>query len=159
MDSSGHSEEHASAPVPASLAVSAGFLLGRVSRILQENNEKALAPLHLSLRELGVMRVVGDEGPLTQQALGKRINLDRTSVVQVVDELEKRQFLTRVQNEQDRRSNLLYLTVRGKKTLAAAIKITNKVQTTFLAPLGDEEWQTIKSGLIKLLQHHLPENG
>jgi DNA-binding MarR family transcriptional regulator len=141
--------------VPASLARSAGFLLGRTARILQENNEAALAPLRLSLRELGVMRVVDDEGPLTQQAVGKRFNLDRTTVVQVVDALEKREFLTRVQNEHDRRSNLLFLTVRGKKTLAAAIKITNKEQASFLAPLDDAQWQQMQASLIKLLQHHL----
>jgi DNA-binding MarR family transcriptional regulator len=151
-------DQHDLKVVPSSLANSAGFLLGRAARIVREMTETALEPLQLSPRELGVMRIIEDEGPLSQHALGKRHNLDRTTVVQVIDGLAKREFLTRIANEQDRRSNLLFLTTRGKKTLAAANKITTKLQTSFLSPLDDAEWQSLKAILIKLIEHHLPES-
>ena len=146
--------EHTRSKVPASLAQSAGFLLSRSARLLQERNELVLEPLKLSLRELGAMRIIDDEGPLTQQALGERHNIDRTTVVQIIDGLEKRDLLTRVTNEQDRRSNLLYLTPRGKKTLTAALKLVNKQQESFLAPLDQSERDAFFHSLNKLLQHN-----
>jgi DNA-binding MarR family transcriptional regulator len=150
------SEQQEFIPIPPSLADTAGFLLGRAGRIIHDNVEKSLAVLKLSTRELGILRIV-DEGPLTQQALGKKHNIDRTTVVQLIDVLEQRELLTRVANSADRRSNLLYLTKRGKKTLAQGVKLAEKEQAKFLAPLEDAEWQSLRLILTKLIEYHMSQ--
>jgi DNA-binding MarR family transcriptional regulator len=103
-------------PIPISLANSAGFLLNRAAQIILDVNEQALVPLKLSPRDVGMLRVIASEGPLSQQAIGKKHNIDRTTVVQIIDSLESRDLVTRVTNQSDRRSNSLYITPRGKKT-------------------------------------------
>jgi DNA-binding MarR family transcriptional regulator len=139
---------------PQGLLNSAGFLLNRLGRRLRVRLNLALAPLQLTTQELGLLRIINEHGPLTQQSLGKKNLTDRTTVVHLLDTLEERQLVVRTRNQADRRSHLLYLTPRGKKTLSRAIKITEREQAEFLQPLTGDEWQGVRSSLIKLLLHH-----
>jgi len=141
-------------PVPEVLANSAGFLLNRATRIIREMNEHVLSVLQLSPRELGILRIIDSEGPLTQQALGKKHSVDRSTVVQIIDDLEQRQLVTRVANKVDRRSNLLYLTKRGQKTLSQAVRLIENQQKVFLEPIEDAEWELLRVCLIKLINAH-----
>lgn len=141
--------------VPDCLSHSAGYLMNYNARIIRERLEVALEPLHLSLRELGIMRILESEGPLLQNELGKRQGIDRTSVVQLIDQLEKREFVQRTQNKDDRRSKFLFLTPRGRKTLSQALRLVEKEQKGFLSPLSAEEWETMRLLLLKLLSAHL----
>ena len=150
-------ENSAPSAVPACLSHSAGYLMNYNARIIRERLESALLPLHLSLRELGIMRILESEGPLLQNELGKRQGIDRTSVVQLIDQLEKREFVQRAQNRDDRRSKFLFLTPRGRKTLSQALRLVEKEQRIFLAPLAPQEWETMRLLLLKLLSAHLSE--
>ena len=141
--------------VPESLANSIGYLLNFNGHIIRERLEHVLEPLNLSLRELGVLRILESEGPLSQHVLGRRHNIDRTTTVQVIDQLEARQLVLRSQNIEDRRSNLLFLTPRGRKTLSRAIKLVNKEQSLFLSPLSDEDGNALFRILVQLLSFHL----
>jgi DNA-binding MarR family transcriptional regulator len=143
--------------IPESLSNSIGYLLNFNGKIIRERLELVLAPLNLSLRELGVLRILESEGPLSQHVLGRRHNIDRTTTVQVIDQLEERQLVLRSQNVEDRRSNLLFLTPRGRKTLSRAIKLVNKEQNAFLAPIAESDRELLFSILCKLLSHHLTE--
>src|SRR5271163_1077455 len=89
--------------VPECLSQAAGFLLNRTARIIRDRVTHALLPLRLSPRDVGMLRILAEEGPLSQQALGKKHNIDRTTVVQIVDEMEGRQLMIRVTNVEDRR--------------------------------------------------------
>lgn len=145
-------------PIPESLADSAGFLLNRTSRILQELNEEALGPLKLAHRELGLLRILDGEGPVSQHVIGRRHNIDRTTVVQIVDTLEARDLVTRVSNQSDRRSNLIYITPRGKKTMAQAVRLVNKVQSQFLSSIQPSEWELLRSLLSRLIRSNIKPN-
>lgn len=153
----GMSGEEAPSAVPDCLSHSAGYLMNYNARIIRERLEAALGPLHLSLRELGIMRILESEGPLLQNELGKRQGIDRTSVVLLIDQLEKREFVQRSQNKDDRRSKFLFLTPRGRKTLSQALRLVEKEQKGFLAPLSADEWETMRRLLLKLLSAHLLE--
>lgn len=141
--------------VPEALSNVIGYLLNFNGRIIRERLEHVLQPLNLTPRELGVLRILGSEGPLSQQMLGRRHNIDRTTTVQIIDQLEERQLVIRSQNIEDRRSNLLFLTPRGRKTLSRAVKLVNKEQNVFLAGLNESEREMLRYLLHKLLTYHL----
>jgi DNA-binding MarR family transcriptional regulator len=141
--------------LPVAILNSTGFLLNRTGRVWRERISAALEPLKLSTQELGLLRIIADKGPLSQQELGKRQLMDRTTVVHVLDELEKRGLVVRVKNEADRRSHLLYLTPRGKKTLARAAKIVDREQELFLSPLSRLERSVLNDYLLKLFSHYV----
>ena len=142
--------------VPRSLAQSAGFLLNKSARIIREMNNAALAPLGLSVRELGLLRIIASEGPLSQQALGERHNTDRTTIVELIDTLEKRDLVQRIVNAKDRRAYQISLTPRGRRVLGKALRLTNKQQEKFLSALSEEEWSALRQTLIRLIVSHNP---
>ncbi len=153
--SGGELPETRPAGPPASLGHSAGFLLNRTARLIRERTAAALEPLGITPPEMGLMRVLSDEGPLSQQELSRLHNIDRTTIVHLVDELEAKQLVIRMVNPEDRRSHRLYLTPRGNKVLSRARRLANREQQRFLAPLSDAEWESMRLSLIKLLAHHL----
>lgn len=141
--------------IPEALQYSIGYLLNFNGRIIRERLEEVLKPLSLSLRELGVMRILENEGPLSQNVLARRHNIDRTTTVQIIDQLEERQLVIRSTNQADRRSKLLFLTPRGRKTLSRALKLVNKEQNIFLQILSEQEKAELFSLLQKLLSYQL----
>lgn len=140
--------------MPESLAGSIGFLLNRNALLIRDRVSQVLKPLGLSPRELGLLRILDSEGPLTQHELGQKHQIDRTTTVQLIDELEKRDLVIRCANPNDRRSYLLYLTPRGKKTLNKGMKLAEKEQNDFLKPLADSERDLLRSTLLQLLNYH-----
>jgi DNA-binding MarR family transcriptional regulator len=137
---------------------SPGFLLNRAARIIREMNTEVLKPTGLSVRDLGLLRLIATEGPLTQQELSVKHGTDRTTVVDVIDGLERRELVTRATNSKDRRSYLLTVTPRGNKLLAAANKLTAKQRKKFLAAIDDNEWNVLKELLQRLIAFH-EQNG
>src|ERR1700733_2326524 len=65
------------------------FLLKKATLKAQEFSEENLGPLGLTGRHLGVMLVIEEKGSISQQEIGKCVQMDRTTMVQVIDELEK----------------------------------------------------------------------
>jgi len=147
-------DEPGSYAIPAVLADSPGFLLNRSARLIRDKNMEALKPTGLNIRDLGLLRVIASEGPLSQQALSARHKTDRSTVVDVIDGLEKRELVMRSTNPRDRRSHLLVVTPRGKKLLNAANKLTQKEKKSFLQALTEEEWQLLRSLLTRLIEFH-----
>ena len=145
--------------LPPVLRDSPGFLLNRAARIIREMNTEVLKPTGLSVRDLGLLRLIAAEGPLTQQELSMKHGTDRTTIVDVIDGLEKRELVMRATNTKDRRSYLLTVTPRGNKLLAAANKLTARQKKNFLAAIDDHEWTVLQDILIRLIAFHEQRNG
>ena len=142
--------------IPQALVDNPGFLLNRAARIVREMNNQVLKPTGLSVRDLGLLRIIASEGPLSQQELSSKHRTDRTTIVEVIDGLEKRELVIRSANAKDRRSYLLTVTPRGTKLLAAAKKLTDKEKVKFLAALTPEEWETMRALLARIINFHEP---
>ena len=75
--------------------------------------------MDLTGRQFLVLTFAGGEEPLSQLELSRRLNLDPTIVVGLLDELEERGLVNRVRDPADRRRHLLELTAAGRKLAAA----------------------------------------
>lgn len=136
----------------AELSQSAGFLFGRVFRNYRQRLELSLSELELSLYEYVVLRLVGMGAGTSQGEIGRLHGIDRTTMVSLVDKLEKRELLQRSRNAKDRRSYHLSLTPRGAKELARAKRVVKREQDSYLSPLSEEEWQTVRGCLRRLIE-------
>lgn len=137
--------------IPDSLRQNVGFLVNRTARMLREELGESLKPLALSVNEFVIMRMIELQLAETQQSVGERYGVDRTTMVEIVDRLEERQLLTRETNQQDRRTNRLRLTPKGRKTLSRAKRIAERAQKRFLEPLNEHERDILQSCLTKLI--------
>jgi DNA-binding MarR family transcriptional regulator len=137
--------------LPAGLADRLGFLLGRAHAAHSAVVASELAPLGIGPKELGALAVLADEGPLSQQRLGARQGVDRTTMVAVVDVLERRGFVERRRDAGDRRAYALHATAAGRRALARATAVAERAEEEFLAPLPPRERERLKRLLRRLL--------
>jgi DNA-binding MarR family transcriptional regulator len=130
--------------VNVSIADQLGYLLGRAHLEHRAIAERALAPLGLSGKGFGALILLVREGPLSQQRLGGRQGIDRTTMVAVVDELESAGFVERRRDPRDRRAYSLQATARGRRVLEQAAEATKRAEDEFLAPLPAADRRRLK---------------
>ncbi|HST24974.1 MAG TPA: MarR family transcriptional regulator [Gaiellaceae bacterium] len=130
------------------------FNLSSLGYAVSKGFKDILGPFELHPREFAVLRAVGFQEGQTQQALGDRLQIPRSRMVSIVDELESRGFLERHPNPADRRVRELHLTAAGRKaldqTFAEALAFEQQVTST-LDP--DEREQLL--GLLDRISAHL----
>lgn len=100
-------------PIPPSATGRPGALLTIAARTGQELARRRLSPLGLTVQLCGVLNRLA-LGPVSQHDLGNQLGIDRTTMVELIDDLEKRGSVVRRRNPADRRSYALVLTPKGR---------------------------------------------
>lgn len=100
--------------------------------------------------EYAVLVAVEDLPGLDQITLSGLVAVDRSSIVRIVEGLEKRGLLTREPRPADRRTRCLKLTEAGKALLEDVGPAVERVQRRLLAPLNSGERKQFKQMLEKI---------
>lgn len=127
-----------------------GYLLGRAHLEHRAVAERALAPLGLGVKEFGALALLVAEGALSQQRLGRRQGVDRTTMVAVIDELERKGLVERRRNPRDRRAYSLHATAEGRRVLGRAGQAAKRAEHEFLAPIPPGDRRHLKD-LLRML--------
>jgi len=112
-----------------------------------------LEPLGLSPRAWGVLSTLVESGPLTQIELASATSTDRTAMTYLLDELGERGLLERRANPADRRSYLIHLTARGKKTQNDVAGQLAQQADFLLQPLSAAERSQLIDALTRIADH------
>lgn len=136
--------------VPARLAKWTGFLLARAHVRAHAIFQAALAPLGLTPKSFGALVVIAEQGPLSQAALGEITLIDRTTMVAVVDELQRAGFVERGVDDRDRRVHSLKATPAGKNALRAAEHLALQTEDELLADLTEAERKRLQALLTQI---------
>jgi DNA-binding MarR family transcriptional regulator len=139
-------------PLPEALAEELGPLLGRAHAAHRAIAERALAPIGLQPKAVGALAVLVAEGPLSQQRLGERQGIDRTTMVAVIDELEGSGLVERRRDAGDRRAYALHATAAGRRAASRAQAATAHAEAEFLASLAPGERAALKATLRRLVE-------
>ncbi|PZF83061.1 MarR family winged helix-turn-helix transcriptional regulator [Jiangella anatolica] len=113
------------------------YLLKRAHLRLAELTGQALAPYGLDPRELAVLVTLTQDGPQSQQELARPLQVDRTTMVAIVDRLEGLELVRRRPDPSDRRKNLIEPTEHGRQTGADATRAVDAAERTFLDAAAD----------------------
>lgn len=136
---------------PAALAERLGFLLKNAQLSLSARVEPALASLSLDGREFAVLSVLVDEGPRSQQRLSERMRVDRTTMVALVDGLERKGLVERRRQAEDRRAYEIHVLPKGRRTQARARHVVEAAEDDLLAPLSDEDRRLFRELLLNVV--------
>ncbi|WP_214410608.1 MarR family winged helix-turn-helix transcriptional regulator [Sphaerisporangium fuscum] len=144
MKASGHEPIGAARP----LAESVGWLLNEAARELTLRVEEALGDHDLRWRDYGVLVVLEAAGPLSQQEIGRRLAVDRSTMVHIIDELERRGLVARGRDRADRRAYAIELTDPGRTLLSEVLHpLTAQAHDRVIGRLGEED----RAHLIRIL--------
>lgn len=136
---------------PLAGTIGGQFMLAH--RYARAATNRALQAHDVELRHLGVLGTLAQAGPLSQRSLADRLQLDKSSMVYIVDELERQGLATRTRDERDRRSYAVTITGAGRDRLAAAAGTAGEVMTGLLAPLTPDERRTLHDLLTRFIEH------
>ena len=129
-----------------------GPLLGRAHEAHRVLSAALLEPTGLSPKGFGALTVLAEEGPLPQGRLAVRQGIDRTTMVAVVDELERLGAVRRRRDDRDRRAYALELTPEGERLLERGRTAIEDAEDRFLAPLPAAERCALKRSLRTLVE-------
>jgi DNA-binding MarR family transcriptional regulator len=133
----------------------AGYLLYKAGVFGQRAFGDAFAEVGLTAREFLVLTFASAER-LSQQDVARRLGIDPTLVVGVVDDLQGRDLLRRDRDPLDRRRYVLAVTPQGAAVLAKARKTATTAERDFLAPLDDAQRAQLQTLLVALMTPKLP---
>jgi DNA-binding MarR family transcriptional regulator len=136
----------------------------RISRIglhIARHQEEVFGRTGLNRGEIGVLSALRTAGHqrLSPTRLFKGLMLSSAGITSRLDRLEKRGFVRRAPDPEDRRAVLVELTEAGRKVLDEAVAANTKSEAALLDSLTAKEISTLGKLLRKLLAGLEPGTG
>lgn len=94
---------------------------------------------------------LGIYGDLTAKDIGERANIHKTKISRAVHKLEKRRFVTREKVANDRRSEIISLTVLGQSAYRDLLAEAEKYERNLLSELSEQEIAQLRALLVRLM--------
>jgi MarR family transcriptional regulator for hemolysin len=124
-----------------------GFLVNDISRLMSTEYNKIMKPLGLTRAQWRVVVHLHRKDGLTQSQLAELLGSGKVSVGGLIDRLEHSGWVERRDDPQDRRSNRVFLTNKGRAIEKEMEKTGRELTSQTLRNLGSDE----RAQLVDLL--------
>lgn len=114
-------------------------ILLRASGSVTNMLKKDMLTYGMNPTEFAVLEVLFSLGKQPIQIIGKKVLLASSSTTYVIDQLEKKGLIERVQSEDDRRVTLVSLTDEGQEMMESIFPQHSQVIKKLFEELSDEE--------------------
>ncbi|MGA7859376.1 MAG: MarR family transcriptional regulator [Terracidiphilus sp.] len=126
------------------------FLLAQLGAHAASQFAERLGVLDLTPPDAGILRLLRFAAGLSQQELAARLKIHPSRLVAILDNLEKRGFVERRANPDDRRLYSLYLAKNGEQALESIGKVAWEHQDALLSALSKEERDQLANLLLRI---------
>lgn len=130
-----------------------GYLLKHATLRLTALTDAALAPLGIDSKDYGTLRVLAHREPASQLQVAQVLGIDRTTMVALLDVLERKGIISRRPDPADRRRNVVELTAHGLRTYDAAEAAHAEAEEQFLAAISPGAAAQFRRTLQALVRH------
>jgi DNA-binding MarR family transcriptional regulator len=147
-------EDRTVATTPSSeieVAEFAGQLFFRLWRVSHERTAEALETVGLTPPLFALLNVLGAREGAIQQEIGQAMGIDPSTMVSLIDQLERRGLAKRRTHPKDRRAREVAITPKGRRTLEQARVLATRVEDDVLRGLSPTE----RRQLLTLLRRAL----
>jgi DNA-binding MarR family transcriptional regulator len=131
----------------------AGQLFFRLWRASHERTATALQSIDMTPALFGVLNFLGARKGAIQQEIGAAMGIDPSTMVSLIDQLEKEGLAKRRPHPSDRRAREVSVTPKGRRLLERSRKMALEAQDEVLRGLTVAE----RRQLLKLLRRALSE--
>jgi MarR family transcriptional regulator, lower aerobic nicotinate degradation pathway regulator len=142
--------------IPEELLGSTLFLLARMGYALKARLVEEFEQAGFSIYQYGVLATLGEGACGTQAMIADVLQLDRSQLVGVLDELEERGLVERQRDPNDRRRHAVNLTSEGKRQLVKLRKLVKGIEEAVLEPLEPRSRDLLHKALLTLSAHNDP---
>lgn len=128
-----------------------GYGLKRAYLNFQSDFIESVAHLGLRPGQFAALSIIIDNPDISQSRLARALEIERSGVVLIVDELEGRDLISRNKVPGDRRSYALRATPAGEALREEAVVTICRHEDRLLAGLSATERKTLQGLLVRLL--------
>ncbi|HZA90531.1 MAG TPA: MarR family winged helix-turn-helix transcriptional regulator [Solirubrobacterales bacterium] len=132
-------------PLPALLAAAKELAIAELHRRLGEEGHPQIRPGHGC-----VFRFIDVEGTRLT-AIAERSGFTKQAVGEVVDDLERMDYVERVPDPEDRRAKIIRLTERGWEAQGAGQRIFADIERGWAERFGEERVATLREVLEEIV--------
>ncbi len=128
-----------------------GYCFYKAAARIRGKVDRRLAEFGVVAPQFGMLIILQQAGGMTQGELGSFMDIDKATMVRMIDGLETKGFLTRTTTKSDRRAKRLEITKLGAKNLLKMNKARMRAEEEFLTDLGTQEQAQLRSIVSKLI--------
>lgn len=119
---------------------------GHLARRLQQAHSLlwgAMVSEEITSPQFAVLNALVEKPDIDQRTLSEHVHLDRSTIADVVARLVRRDLVERVRDPHDGRRNVLKLSDEGARLHRKLVTRTTRMNRVFLAPLDEDEQETL----------------
>jgi DNA-binding MarR family transcriptional regulator len=122
----------------------------RTDRVITQFYDEILAPSGLYVTQFTTLATLAEAAPITINRLAELLVMDRTTLTRNLELLTKQQ-LVRIEEGQDRRMRLVFLTQEGEQAPRRAWPLWQEAQARIERALGRERFEGLLTDLSAVL--------
>jgi DNA-binding MarR family transcriptional regulator len=131
------------------LALSTSHLLHRAEQLAADRFAQLVGNA-VTLRQFAVLAAIAETPGLSQSELVRATGVDRSTLADMLNRLEKRALIARAASEADARIRSVTLTAEGRATFRASIRHARAADAAILDMLPRTKAKSLQNVLIKL---------
>ncbi len=120
-----------------------GYHMKRAFNAVQSDLAHTLKPFDLRMLTYTALVLIVDNPGLRQSQLADAMDIERPNLVVILDELERRELITRDRVPADRRAYALQVTLSGRQLYDSAVAAVTAHEEQLLQGLDDEARETL----------------
>jgi DNA-binding MarR family transcriptional regulator len=113
-----------------------------------------VAPLQISPREAGILRLIAATPRCYQRDLARRLGVLPSQMVLLIDELSGKKLVERRRSTEDRRVSFVRLTKKGERLMKKLFALVDEHGREFCSALTENELRTLHRLCRKLADRH-----
>lgn len=139
--------------LPPALTHWPGYLMNFLAEHSAARFEDGLAAEGIRSAHAQVLVVIDAEGPMSQRSLGRRLRIDKSPMVGLIDDLERLGLAERRRSSTDRRVQAIHLTPDGARVLRErVVPLAEEENERTFGALDDDERELLHALLLRLAE-------
>lgn len=129
--------------------------LGKTMKLIDMFVSSALSQNGISLtrKQVIMMKILFEKGPLPQSNLAFLTERDKASLTRLINSMEKKNLVARITSPEDKRVNLIHLTVSGEKVFQEVHPVLLSVMKDLQKGISPEEKTMVISAMKKIQEN------
>ncbi|MEG1581082.1 MAG: MarR family transcriptional regulator [Bacteroidaceae bacterium] len=115
-----------------------------IQRILKQNN------IEMTFEQLQIMHCLWKAEGVSQQFLAERTTKDKACLTNLINNLEKKSWVIRVEDAADKRNRLIFLTGEGKELAKKVMPLLDTIYAYLAKKMNKKRLQTSIDNLVML---------
>jgi DNA-binding MarR family transcriptional regulator len=129
---------------------SVGFMISNTARKLNQQLTSRFQSFDITSEQWSVLNRLAKQDGITQRELSRRAVKDPTNLTRILDQLERKGWIRREPNQEDRRSFLAYVTESGRSLNEKLLPVEAEFIENISSGLSENEMVILKKTLSQI---------